>query len=212
MIFVDTLDNANLDTLLRFVAPEIPEIPYEVSLDMLKQAYIMFARKTTLLGAHIHLPIQKEVKTYELDIPKGYEVYSIQSIEDCRVFARTEWIQPTPNYWFTGWGYRFRMLGNKTIEFYDSPTKDDSNRHLTVRVIPTECISTIPRALSLPFGRGIAMGAVADMLEIPNRAWTNPRLASTKRLTFNRALADAKALAITDHGARAVDFRPVRIL
>lgn len=212
MIFVDTSDTANLETLLRFVAPEIPEIPYEVSLDMLRQSYIMFARKSCLLGAHIRLPIQKDVRIYELEIPKGYEVYSIQTIEDCRVFARTEWIQPTPNYWFTGWGYRFRMLGNSAIEFQDAPTKDDTNRHLTAKVLPTECVTIIPRALSLPFGRGIAMGTVADMLDMPNRAWTNRAAARDKRLTFNRAIADARALAITDHGARTADFKPIRIL
>lgn len=212
MIFVDTSDTTKLDTLLRFAAPEVPEVPYEVALDMLRQAYTMFARKSCLLGANIRLPIQKDVKSYELEVPHGYEIYSIQHIDDCRVFGRVIWTQPSPHFWFTGWGYRFRMLGNNVIEFFDAPTKDDESRSLTVCVLPTECATTIPRAVSVPFGRGIAMGAVAYMLDIPNKAWTNPRTAQSKLLTFNRAAADGRAVFLTDHGAKPMDFRPIRIL
>lgn len=207
MIRVDDGNNTRLDDLLRFVTVDIPEVPYEVGIDMVRTAYVEFARKTGLLGAVLRLHMQRGLTRYEMEVPAGYDVFAV------RTEARNHrWCTPSPHTWCTYQGTRYRMDGNTAIEFVDAPSRDGDWFQLPVQVIPNECAQDIPRGISGPYGRGIAMGAVADMLEIPNRAWSNPNLAQLKRRQFHQTCAQGRALDITNHGAQPPTFPVIRFL
>lgn len=208
MIRVDDGATQQLDTLLRFVAPEVPQVPYEMALDMVREAYKEFARKSRLLGAVISLPIQRGVIDYDLDVPDGYDLFAVKVGSHDRYC----WREPSPHYWYNCCGYRYRMDGNSRVILADAPSRDGTTFDLTVQVIPSDCAVEIPVAIAGPYGRGIAMGAVADMLEMPGKAWTNPRLAQMKRSRFNNTCAQGRALDITDHGARQPRMPDIRIL
>lgn len=208
MIRVDDGEMTSLDTLLRFAAVEVPQIPYEVALDMVRECYKEFARKSHLLGAELLLPIQRGVHDYDLDVPAGYDIFAVKTGHHDRYC----WHQPSPHYWYQCCGYRYRMDGNRRVYLHDAPSRDAVDFRLTVQVIPNDCATDIPQAIAGPYGRGIAMGAVADMLEMPGKAWTNPKLAQIKRSKFNNTCAQGRALDLTNHGARQIAFPFVRIL
>lgn len=207
-IRVDTDQTDRLDSLLRHVAPIVPEVPYELAMDMLVQAYTEFARKTSLLVSHYKLPLQRDVREYLLEAPEGYEIYGIL---DASNYIDGYTVFPNYNRWYIGWGDRFRMEGNSAIVFEDSPSQD-REKHIALRLLPTECATTIPREISVPYGKGIAMGALGDILDMPNKAWHNPRAAQAKKVEFYRTIQSGRNLQISNRGAKTVMFKPVRIL
>lgn len=205
---VDTEQMDKLDSLLRHVAPSVPEIPYELALDMLRQKYTEFARRTSLLISHYELPLQRDVREYIIEAPEGYEVYGLL---DASNYTHGYMVFPNYNRWYIGWGDRFRMEGNTAIVFEHAPSQDRA-KCIALRLVPTECADTIPREISVPFGKGIAMGALGDILDMPNKPWYNPRASRDKHLEFNRTIQAGKNLQISDRGAKTVMMKPVRIL
>ncbi len=204
---VDSSDTKQLDSLLRFVAPQVPQVPYEMALDMLRQAYTEFARKTQLLVAHADFPIQRGVRLYALEPPQGYEVFSVLRMDGHHY-------RPIPDkdYWFVGWGTRFRVIGNSYVEFRDAPSQDGGDCDLAMHLLPNECATTIPSEVSVPYGKGIAMGALADMLDMAGQPWYNPRAAAQKRLEFNRAALSGRELSISNRGATPAHMKRIRVV
>lgn len=207
MIRVDEGDNVRLDELLRHVSVDIPEMPYEVALDMVRNAYIEFARKTGLLGVVLDIPTQRGLTHYDVTVPKGYDVFAVRTES-----RRDAWCHASPHTWCTYGGTRYRMDGNTRVELVDAPSRDGVPFHLPLQVVPNECAQDIPRGVATPYGRGIAMGAVADMLEMPGRAWFTPQLAQVKRRQFHITCSQGRALDITNHGAKQPTFPIVRFL
>lgn len=203
-----TEDTVELESLLRHVAPIVPEIPYEMQLDLVRQAYTEFARKTKLCVVVQTLRIQRDVKEYPLEVPDGYHVFALLHADDGKhVYGHF----PTVDTWYYFWGDRFRMLENKYLEFKQAPSKE-YDRRIALHVLPTECAVTIPSEIAVPYGRGIAMGAVADALDMPNKAWYNPRAAANKRRDFYREVQNGLALHLTNRGAHSITAKPVRVL
>lgn len=198
-----------LEPLLRWVAPSAPEAPREMALDYLRQALIEFARKTGLMRYEATLPIQRGVRNYELIAPEGYEVFALKDV-NYQEFPYQRF--PDAHSWWYMWGYKFRMEGNRELVFRDEPSADDNTRKIVFHLIPTDCADTIPTEIATPFGKGIAMGALADLLEIPSKPWSNPQLAQKKRLDYNRTVLSGRQLEITNRGAKTPMFRPVRVL
>lgn len=197
-----------LENLLRFFTINAPEIPYDVAIDMLRQSYTDFARQTCLLVSHFDIPMQKDVRTYMLEPPEGYEVFGILGTDSNGTYLR----YPNVNTWYFSWGQRFRLIGNSIIEFEYGPSRDDIRRTLALHLLPTTCADTIPTEISTPFGEGIAMGALRRALEIPNKPWTNIQLAQLKRRDFSRAALTGRNLHIAGRGAVTPAFKPIRIL
>lgn len=204
-----TLDTEALEPLLRWVAPSVPTCPRDMALDYLRQAWIEFAKKTSLVTVTVTLPIQKGVKNYALVPPKGYQVYGMKDVSFME-FPYQRFADA--HSWYYAWGYRFRLEGNKEIVFQDDPSQDDNNRKIVLRLIPIDCVEDIPTEIATAFGKGIAMGALADILEIPNKSWTNFPLAQKKRRDFDRTVLAGRQLEITNRGAKTPMLRPTRIL
>lgn len=200
-----------LDSLLRHFSVNLPEVPYEVALDMVRQRYIELARKSGILQWYFQLPIQRDVRDYFIEPPPGYDVYAIKEVSDPLRWPYV-WHDWSPHYWNVWWGYRMRALSNKQIMFETAPTRDEENRYVKLTLIPTDCSMVIPDSVAGPFGRGIADGAVATALFMPGKAWTNPNLAQRYEVSFNRAVMAARNLVITERGTKSAEFKPVRIL
>lgn len=206
---VDQGETVSLDSLLRYVAPLIPEVPYAMALDMLRAAYTDFARKTKLLVSHQTLAIQKDVKNYFLEPPEGHEVFGVlQYLDKEYLYARF----PTPNRWFYAWGQSFYLEGNRELVFVEAPSYDYTDREIVLHLIPSPCATIIPSEIATPYGQGIAMGALADMLEIPNKPWSNVSLAQVKRRQYSIAVANGISAYMNNRGATSAVLRPVRIL
>jgi hypothetical protein len=61
-----------LTPLLRHAMPIVPELPHSMALDMLRQKYIDFARRTRILQTEIPIQYQSGVRDYQLDAPEGW--------------------------------------------------------------------------------------------------------------------------------------------
>lgn len=199
-----------LDSLLRHVAIQLPELPYEVALDLVRERYKELARKSGVLQWYYELPIQKGVVNYFIEPPEGYEVYGITDYG--HPFDRWFRWGESPHYWNIAWGYRMRALSNTQILFEAAPSRDETGRYIRATLVPTSCSVSIPAAVATPWGKGIASGAVASALLMPSKAWSNPNLAQKHEIDFNRAVAGAKNLVLTERGTKSLEFRPVRIL
>lgn len=208
---VATDNTEPLDNLLRHIAPSVPDVPYELMLDMLRQAYTEFARKTKLLMSQQELRIQRGVRNYTLEPPTGYEVFALlqADIMDAH-WSYTSF--PNANYWYYFWGDKLYLDGNTQIVFQREPTCDNIQRVLALHLLPDACCDNIPKEISTPYGKAIAMGALADILDMPNKGWTNPQAAGRKRLEFNRAVQSGIAKHLTNNGAHVLSFKPLRIL
>lgn len=206
---VNEADTVPLDSLLRHMAVNVPQIPYAVALDAVRERFTEFARISGLLVGYSELPIQKGVTNYFLEAPEGYEVFSVKAAGSPLGWS---WHNANANYWFATWGYRFFIKDNSEVVFEREPSRDEPGRFILMSVLPGSCCATMPRSVATPYGRGIAMGAVADALRMPGKPWSNPGLAESFERKFTRTVLSAKNLAITNRGAITPEFHPIRIL
>lgn len=206
---VNTDATVPLDSLLRHMAVHVPEIPYVVSLDFVRERYIELARRSGLLVAFYELPIQREVTNYFIEAPEDYEVYAVKGAGNPNNWS---WHASDANHWFSTWGYRFWVKDNSEVVFDRAPSADESDRFLLLTVIPGSCCASMPVSVATPYGRAIALGAVADALRMPNKPWSNPGLADVHERTYNKAVLSAKNLAITNRGSTTPEFKALRIL
>ncbi len=208
-VSVNTKNTVQLDSLLRHMAIHVPEIPYVVALDLVRERYIEFARKSGLLVYHQELPIQADVTNYFLEPPEDYEVYSVKALGHPNGWS---WFHSNAHHWFSMWGYRFWVKDNTEVVFDRAPSTDESDRFVLLGVIPSPCCATIPASVATPYGSAIAAGAVATALQMPGKAWSNPNVAGIHEMKFNRAVLSGRNLAITNRGAVTPELKPVRIL
>lgn len=196
----------DLDVLLRHVMPYTPGLPHDMALDLVREAYKLFARRTGFLVHKCVIDSQANVRQYPLVVPEGYSVFTILGRKSL----------PASAWWF---GDRpvfltdFEVLDNTLIEFRHGYTKDEiGGIEVYVVLIPTDCCDTIPLSLEEPYGRGIAYGAIAEAMRLPNRPFTSLKLADLMELRFNRNNANAKAVAVRNRKVGGLMAKPVRIL
>lgn len=212
-------DMTRLEALLRHIVPVVPDLPHSMALDRLRQAYIEFARRSGLLLAKLVLDYQAGVSDYELVPPDGYEIYMVQGVQHHNGFywydGTAGYIGGLQNTWgnvFPG-NTGFVMTSNRTLCLNNTPTVDQvGGLNVYVTLLPTECVSDIPVAISVPFGDGIAKKVISDALRIPNKGWTNPVLARSYELEYNRTVLNAKQLASRNLQRGPLVARSVRIL
>lgn len=208
-IRVDEGELVDLDSLMRFVSTVLPSVPYEVGLEYLRQAYIDFGRKTRLLASHQRIVLQRGVREYILTPPEGYQVFGLLQHSG----SRWGYMQlPSPHRWFTYFGHRTRMLGSDRLYLEEAPSTDGHTLEIALHLLPTDCTSVIPQEISTPYGKGIAKGAVGELLEMPGKAWSDPRAASKYERDFHIACQSGLNLHLTNRGAHKVMMDPVRVL
>lgn len=200
-------DSVPLRNLLRHVAPFVPKLPEAFAMDLLRQRYIDFARRTRMLGCEITQNYQSGVKDYYLVAPEDHEIYSIVGIEGGH----------HGYYWYGMERMNVRMgfdvFDNNCIKLHNTPAVD---RHdglkVFVTLLPKACINYIPASVALPFGQDIGRGVVADALVIPGKDWTNPALARKYELDYERMLLSARALSVSNRKIDSASMKPIRIL
>lgn len=207
-IRVDDDANVPLEGLMRHVAMAIPELPYEVGMEQLRQAYIEFARVTGLLVSHQEILLQRDVTEYPLEAPEGYTIYGIMQHSDEYGYVR----YPNAHRWFLYFGERVRMEGNHTLILDTAPSQDGKTFKVALHLLPTECATDIPEEISTAYGRGIAKGAIAETLLLPGKSWSNPRLAATYAREFYVTKQSGRNLHLTNRGARRVMMDRIRVI
>lgn len=201
------IDSVPLNNLLRHVLPFVPQIPQAMALDLLRQKYIDFARRTRILCCELTQDYQSGVRDYYLTPPTDHEIYSIVGVEGGQYGY----------YWYGQERVQFKtnfdVLDNNCIKLRNTPSVDTVNGlKVFVTLLPKECITYIPRSLSTPFGQKIGQGVIADALCIPNKEWTNPNLARKYELNYEKMLLSARALSVSNRKVDSNSMKPLRIL
>jgi hypothetical protein len=204
---LDYMDSVPLHNMLRHVMPYVAKAPQAMALDLLRQKYIDFARRTRILCCEISTNYQAGVRDYYLTAPKDHSIYSIVGIEGGHYGS----------YWnggeSIGFSTRFDVFDNNCIRLRDAPSVDETDGlKVYVTLLPKECITYMPASLSLPFGQKIARGVVSDLLYTPNKEWSNPNLARKYELDYEKMLLSARALAVSNRKVNSNSIKPLRIL
>lgn len=200
-----------LTPLLRHVMPIIPQLPHSMALDMLRQKYIDFCRRTRLLQTEVKIKPQSGVRDYQLNTPDGYIIHAIMGMEEPRAV--------NPWYWYgEGYGHfrqhlAYDVIDNNIIRLRGTPSVDrPEGIKIFLMLLPTESVMEGPCSVLQPFGQALGRGVVGDALLIPNKPWTNESLSRKYEQQFERAVLNGRALSGTNRKVKAADFAPMRIL
>lgn len=204
---LDFADMAPLHNLLRHIIPLVPKLPQAMAMDLLRQKYIDFARRSRILACEITKDYQAGVVDYYLDAPDKHEIYTITGIEG-GLFG-SYWVGQS----ITQFTRNFDVIDNNCIKLRSVPSVDQA-KGLTIYVnlLPSECIDVIPRSIVTPFGRQIARGVVSDVLYMPNKDWTNEHLGRRYELEYEKMLLSARAVSVSNRKIDSASFKPIRIL
>lgn len=203
----DFEDSVELESLLRHVIPIVPELPHGMALDLLRQKYTYFCRRSSLLVAKLEVYFQKDVRDYQLEAPEGYEIHILLKAgldEDSMEFISS--MQD-------GYGRRFYVENSRNIRLNFTPGYDyESPLIIYASVLPNECVGAIPRDVSVAYGAEIADGVIAAALRIPNKSWTDKNLSRLYDLNYNRGVLSARQLAEGNRKAGPRRVKPVRVV
>lgn len=200
---VSFVEATRLETLLRHVAPVVSEVPHGVMLDRVRQSYIEFARRSSILVAKLVIDYQANVHDYPMTPPDGYIVHQVMGL-DSPGYRFVDYWHGT-NYGL--WGTKFDVIDNKYIYIHRAPSVDgEAGLVVYAQLLPDSCCEHIPVSLEVPYGKGIADGAIAALLRIPNKPWTQPGIARQYEMDYNRTVMAARNLA--DSNRKRGPLRP----
>ena len=206
--YVNTPDEVKLESLLRHVMPTINNLPYELGLELVRQAFTEFARKTQMLASQQYLDFQRGVVDYEITAPTGYFTHMVREVGSG---SNTIVGSITPHSWYVCGRYRFSVIGNNVLMLSAAPSTDEAGAFAVLTtVIPNESIVTIPREVSVAYGKCIADGALAEALLIKSKPWYDPNLAQQKKRDFYRGVQSAGALALMNRTSGTMTARTPR--
>lgn len=199
-----------LTPLLRHVMPVVPQLPHSMALDMLRQKFIDFSRRTRILQCTCRMEYQSGVRDYPLHAPEGYYIYAIAGIQPERM--------PNPWYWYGGYGhYRhhiaYDVIDNNIIRLHHAPSVDrPEGMKVDVVLLPHAHVNMAPASVISPYGFAWASGVVAQALLVPEKPWTNPALSNAYKQEYERAVLNGRALASNNRKVQSSDMMPVRIV
>lgn len=198
-----------LESLLRHIMPVVPEIPHEMALDRIRQAYIEFARRSMLIVDRLVIDYQANVHDYFLVPPDGYEVYQVMGLES----PGYRYVDYWQGYNWGLWNTRFDVIDNRKIYLHTAPSVDAVDGLIIyAQLLPSNCCNTLPISIDVPYGYGIAQGALKGLLSIPNKPWTHMGLARASELEFNKTVLSAKNLAETNRKREPLKANRIRVV
>jgi hypothetical protein len=151
--------------------------------------------------------MQKGVSDYEIFPPEGYEFYKARGVERGSEF----YAMPDADYWYPMWGTELSVIGTKYVVFRNTPSRDEPEPYRFVyTVVPTECVTRVPREISLSFGDKIGKGVLAEVLRYTNKPWYNPSLADKMEKKYEIGVQSARNLVLSNRGAASRKARTRR--
>lgn len=178
-----------------YIQPYVPECPEFVIEEHLIEAAAQFCEETYLWRFDIEedQTIAGEPE-YDIDVPAGtvledilmFEIDGspIRRLSDAGIAPQLSDTPAKPQY--------YSVYRDSQVRLYSTP--DDVYTFRGVGVAkPKLGVSTgVEGFIFETFGRCISNGAIAQLADIPGKAWSNPALASNYRIKFSKSIADAR--------------------
>lgn len=187
------------DSFLPLILPWAQGAPHLAVSSEIVRAAVKFCELT---GAWVEtmtpITVVSGTHTYTIPAPSQGQVVHIRSLhyDDFPLLHRApEELDMERLSWRTDegkprWYTQFASTKIRLIPIPDENLTDGLTGEITCK--PEMTATQIPDFLFNQYGFGVAAGALASLLSMPNRAWTNPNLAVFYLRQFDSALAAAK--------------------
>lgn len=210
------MSSVKWETILNDVMPHLPGCETNIALHNIKRAAIEFCEKSKYFRAETDLvdvaagereididsPVTGTVVVKVLDTFFDGKELTTKSVSALNV-EMPDWRTST------GEPSAFTQLSPSALLLApvpDAPTT--SGLQMTVALAPTYESSGIERYIPQHFIEGIAAGALARMLVMQNKPWTDPALAAVFANRFNNEIAAASAIAEQGFGMAVLRTKP----
>lgn len=199
-------DTKKLSDILPYVLPYCQALPEEMGMDYGRRSYIEMAKRAGGIVKTITVDLQEGVFDYPLDAPDDYLVNRVNwvQIEGYRhVMPNYDHDGPVsapygnqslyrsysggsmngsygygPNYWYACGHYQFRVEGYDHLWLQRAPIRDCKDGMLVeMSVMPSQEICYFDDDFFDRWCEGIAYGALAKAMLLPNTDWYNPETA-----------------------------------
>lgn len=179
------LEMGNGDQIMADVGFEVEGIPHVLLARTLNRAVRMLA-KACVLQPIINVPTQNCVATVKFDeyVPEGYSVERIESVIycDCCLDPVSK-CDPCP------YGYRVDDLCQITL--FPAPSGDSqTDLQLCLVVKPERTACEYPKEILEKYDEELYHAMMQILLQMPNKEWTNPRLAAYHGQQFEACLGN----------------------
>jgi len=195
--------DVSLDVFIPQVSPFAPGCPEEVAKEAILNACIKFCEESWILREDIPAGnIVAGIDDYTISPQVGREVVSVISFlyNEVELARKTEEELDREDY-----GWRTADPGTPTAIIQLEPGRVRLNRipsesvigGLIPRVVtkPTEDASTVDERLFNDWKKAIRYGALEEIQSIPNKMWTDIKLADRNGRLFSNEIQKAKARA-----------------
>jgi hypothetical protein len=206
--------NVKYSELLDEVLPNLAADPSDpVTEHAIKRAVIQFCEGSWIWK---HLPDPIDVSageaTYTLEVPPGADVaavigaeYDGQPIEQ----KSLDWLNANLQGWRTTTGTPKYFTQVNTEEVVLAPVPEGNltgGLVLTLALSPSQASTSFPKWIFNQYIYALADGALAKLMTMPNKGWTDVAAGLDRRVAFDAAIAGARASAAT-----ALGRAPIRV-
>lgn len=185
-------DTRRLTDILPYVLPYCTPLPQEMALDYGRRAYIDFARRTGALYKTLTMDLQEGIAEYPIEMPDGYKVSRVNWVNidggRCLIPAYTE-----RSCHCRSSSYTFHVVGHSCVILHTLPVKDVANGlYIQISVQPTQDVCTFDDDFFDRWVEGIAYGALAKAMMLPNTDWFDKQSAMFYDQKFRVEVARAR--------------------
>ena len=207
------------------VQPDVPGCSPALVVRAVRNAARRFCEETTAWRlAHTSLNgVTDEVSgvfgAYDItEVPTGagaafmVDIVDPIIVNDKGVFLRSkEWLDLNENLWQDNEGpqpkYYYKLLPTRVRFVPRINATGTSNIDLTMILKPEPAATEIDDHVYNDFYEGIACGALAELLVMPKKPWTDVRKGEREMERFDDAINEARAKTVAGHSRRRADRR-----
>lgn len=207
------MGNIKYSDLIREVLPFLAANPSNpVTENMIKRAAIEFCAGS-MVWKHIPdaMDVDANEPVYDIDVPSGSEVSCVISVilnGDPILPKSIDWLNNNVPTWNTTPSQPLYFAQTEPGQIILAPTPSDNvaaAMNITVALQPSQNSTSFPKWIFSRFAYAIADGAVAKLMLIPNKPWTDLASGEYRLNQFNAAIASARATAA--HGLNRAPIR-----
>lgn len=171
------------------ITVEVP-FPSELTLERaVRQTLADFLRSTQFWREDISITIVGGTSRYAIDTPEGSYPFTIARAELIDMAGGSSQLRSSTRVNYIS-GYtpcNYKVSGSDVLLDGDNGKRLD----LEVVLLPARVVEEIPDHVAEPYFEGLRAGAIARLLRMPEKEWTNLKLAAVYERVYDRAKLEA---------------------
>lgn len=208
--------STTIDTLLPQILPWAKAVPEQMAIDSARLAIIEFCRRTHVWRDTIEMSVITDKSLYEPQVGCAAQVVGVVgvSISGREIDPITE--QELDNHsqrWRSDSGTPIRWLMDSptTIRLYKTPDTTIANgMEVRAAVVPKRTDTEVDDFLINLYSEELADGALARLLAMPDKPWSNGKRAAVHRADFEVAIDQCLLQVRKSFTDKSLTVQPVR--